>query len=228
MKDFGRAVKMYIISSFSMILLVFGLGTAIMALSAMAADPAKRGDKDYWDMLGVMGLMHCMLIVIFFLGNVKISRYKFFGSLPQAKTLFTLVQAAVMGALCIVMDISAFTIAMVRCGADTAADLLIIDSADTVIACLLNATMQKQKNRFITVALGLLFIIFIDQVPVLKRMELSNYGFGLSLPQAAAAAAAIYIAGFLLVFLAMKLWWEKSGRNYNNAAVHQNILTLDR
>ncbi|WP_295081222.1 hypothetical protein [Ruminococcus sp.] len=228
MKDFGRAVKMYIISSFSMILLVFGLGTAIMALSAMAADPAKRGDKDYWDMLGVMGLMHCMLIVIFFLGNVKISRYKFFGSLPQAKTLFTLVPAAVMGALCIVMDISAFTIAMVRCGADTAADLLIIDSADTVIACLLNATMQKQKNRFITVALGLLFIIFIDQVPVLKRMELSNYGFGLSLPQAAAAAAAIYIAGFLLVFLAMKLWWEKSGRNYNNAAVHQNILTLDR
>ena len=75
-----------------------------------------------------------------------------------------------MGALCIVMDISAFTIAMVRCGADTAADLLIIDSADTVIACLLNATMQKQKNRFITVALGLLFIIFIDQVPVLKRI----------------------------------------------------------
>ena len=228
MKDFGRAVKMYIISSFSMILLVFGLGTAIMALSAMAADPAKRGDKDYWDMLGAMGLMHCMLIVIFFLGNVKISRYKFFGSLPQAKTLFTLVPAAVMGALCIVMDISAFTIAMVRCGADTAADLLIIDSADTVIACLLNATMQKQKNRFITVALGLHFIIFINQVPVLKRMELSNYGFGLSLPQAAAAAAAIYIAGFLLVFLAMKLWWEKSGRNYNNAAVHQNILTLDR
>ncbi|MBO4493916.1 MAG: hypothetical protein J5724_05955 [Ruminococcus sp.] len=228
MKDFGRAVKMYIMTSFSMIFLVFGLGTAIMALVAMATDPAKRGDKDYWDMLGVMGLMHCMLIVIFFLGNVKISRYKFFGSLPQAKILFTLVPAAVVGALCIVLDIFVFTIAMVRCGADTAADLLIIDSVDTVIACLLNATMQKQKNKFITVALGLLFILFLDQVPLLKRMRMSNYGFGLSLPQAAVVAATVYIAGFLLVCLAMKLWWEKSGRNYNNAVVHQNILALDR
>ena len=228
MKDFGRAVKMYIMTSFSMIFLVFGLGTAIIALVAMASDPAERGDKDYLDMLGVMGLTHCMMIVIFFLGNVKISRYKFFGSLPQAKMLFTLVPTAVVGALGIVLDIAVFTIAMVRCGAGIAADLLIIDSVDTVIACLLNATMQKPKNRFISVAMGLLFIVFIAQVRVLKRMGLSNYGFGLSLPQAAAAAAAVYIAGFLLVCLIMKLWWEKSGRNFNNAVVHQNILMLDR
>ena len=132
-----------------------------------------------------------------------------------------------MGILCLIFDISAFTTAFLRCGSRTAADLLIIDSVNTVIACFINAAMFKSKSKLYKVLTALIFIVFLNQVIFLSRLSLIRNGFGVIVPIAALIALSVYIIGLSAVHLSMQWWWNNSGRNYNNSnnAITQNTVS---
>lgn len=216
MDNFMKAMKMYIRTALRPITLVFGMGIPIAMLAAMISDPAKQGEKDYSSMIGCLGMMHVMLIIIFIIGNITISHMKFFGSLPQAKVLFTDVPIAAMGVLCLVFDIITFAAAYIRCGSSTAADLLIVDAVNTVFACFINATMTKCRGKLYTVLSVLMILTFFNQVTLLRRFSFINNGFGVTVPAAALIALAVYIVGFAAAHFFMQWWWKNSGRNYNN------------
>lgn len=222
MDNFMKAMKMYIRTAVRPITLAFGIGIPIVMLVAMIADPAKQGEKDYSSMIGCIGMMHIMLIIVFIIGNIIMSQMKFFGSLPQAKVLFTDVPIAAMGSVCLVFDIITFAAAYIRCGSDTAADLLIVDAVNTVVACLVNATMTKLKGKLYTFLSVFLILTFFNQVSLLRKFSFINNGFGVTVPVAALIALAVYIIGFAAVHFFMQWWWKNSGRNYsiNNAIAH--------
>ena len=90
MDNFMKALKMYIRTAVRPITLVFGLGVPISMIAAMVADPAKQGEKDYGSMIACMGMMHAILLILFFIGNISISQMKFFGSLPQVYTFHSI------------------------------------------------------------------------------------------------------------------------------------------
>lgn len=217
MDNFMKAMKMYIRTAVRPITLVFGLGVPISMIAAMVADPAKQGEKDYGSMIACMGMMHAILLILFFIGNISISQMKFFGSLPQAKVLFTDVPIAAMGTVCLVFDIITFVCAYIRCGSSTAADLLIVDAVNTVVVCLMNATMTKCRGKLYTVFSVFLILTFFNQVALLRRVSFINNGFGVTVPVAALIALAVYIVGFAAVHFFMHWWWKNSGRNYNNS-----------
>ncbi|WP_294753217.1 hypothetical protein [uncultured Ruminococcus sp.] len=217
MDNFMKAMKMYIRTAVRPITLVFGLGVPISMIAAMVADPAKQGEKDYGSMIACMGMMHAILLILFFIGNISISQMKFFGSLPQAKVLFTDVPIAAMGTVCLVFDIVTFACAYIRCGSGMAADLLIVDAANTITACFLNATMSKKIGKIYAVLSALIFVSFFNQMIILTRFSFINKGFGVTVPVAALIALAVYIVGFAAIHFFMQWWWKKSGRNYNNS-----------
>lgn len=229
MNDFMKAMKMYIRAAFKPITLFIGLAIPIAFLTGLIVDPSKHGEKDYGDMIGCMGMIHPMLLIIFFVGNITISQAKFFGSLPQAKKILTDVPIVAMGIVCLVFDISAFMVGFFICGSGTAADLLIIDSVNTIIACFINATMCKCKSKLYTVLSSLLIIIFMNQVVLLSRFSLIRNGFGVKIHFAALIALTVYIIGFSAVHLFMQWWWSNSGRNYRNSTnvIAQNMVSRD-
>lgn len=229
MIDFKKAMKLYIRTSFKPITLFFGLGTPIAFLSGLMVDPSKQGDKDYGDMIASMGMIHAMLLFIFFVGNITISQAKFFGSLPHAKKILTDVPIVAMGIVCLIFDISTFTAAFFVCGKETAADLLIVNSVNTVIACFINASMCKCKGKLYTILSASLFVLFMNQVVILSRFNLIRNGFGVKIHFAALIALSVYIIGFSAVHLFMQWWWNNSGRNYNNSnnAIAQNMVARD-
>ena len=216
MDNFMKAMKMYIRTAVRPITLAFGLGLPIAMLAAMIADPAEQGEKDYSSMIGCMGTMHMTLLIIFIIGNIVMSQMKFFSSLPQAKVLFTDVPIAAMGTVCLVFDIVTFACAYIRCGSSTAADLLIVDAVNTVVVCLMNATMTKCRGKLYTVVSVFLILTFFNQVALLRRLSFINNGFGVTVPVAALMALAVYIVGFAAVHFFMQWWWKNSGRDYNN------------
>lgn len=226
MNNFMKAMKMYLRTAIKPITLLFGLGASFTVLMGMIVDPANQGEEDYGKMLACMGMMHAMLLMIFFIGNISIAHMKFFGSLPQAKVLFTDVPIAAMGIVCLAFDITAFTVAYIRGGSNTAADLLIVDSINSIIACFINATMSKCKGRLYAILSALLFVMFFNQMVLLSELSFFRNGFGVTVPVAALIALAVYIVGFAAVHLFMQWWWNNSGRNYNNDnnAIVQNTV----
>ncbi|MBR5684274.1 MAG: hypothetical protein IKW96_13550 [Ruminococcus sp.] len=217
MNNFMKAMKLYLRTAVKPLTLLFGLGVSGTLLISLIVDPEKQGSDDYGKMVACMGMLHAMLLMVFFVGNISIARLKFFGSLPQAKVLFTDVPIAAMGIVCLVCDIIIFTAAYVRCGSGTAADLLIVDSVNTVVACFINATMCKYKSRSYTVLSALLFVMFFNQMVLLSKLSCFRNGFGVTVTAAALIAIAVYIIGFAAVHFFMQHWWNTSGRNYNNS-----------
>ncbi len=214
MKDFMKAMKIYIRALYNPVLFILVPCFLVPFLVAMAVDPAKPGTKDYGNMIALVGMMHVFILVMFFVGNIKLSGMKFFGSLPQAKVLYTDVPIAANGILCLILDTVIFAIAVLRCGSGTAADLLIADAVNSVITCAFNASSGKIRGKVMSVTGTVMVCMYFNQMLLLRRISFINNGFGISLPYAAVIAAAVYVIGFAVIHFGMLWWWKKSDRNY--------------
>ena len=216
MNSLIRSMKIYIKISFNIILLLFGLSFAAAIVVGSIIDPAKRGSRDYGSMIGCCGMAHCMLMIIFLNGNLRMTRAKYFSSVPQARTLFTDAPIAVMAVVCLIFDAVLAVALLVRHETELVSDLLIFNAINTVIACFFNSLYGKNRSLVYNIILSVVFILFLNQMTLLKKASFIKNGFGLSLPVSAAAAAAIYVIGIAAVHFFMQMWWEKSGRNFNN------------
>ena len=216
MNSLIRSMKIYIKISFNIILLLFSLGFAAAIFIGTVVDPAKRGSHDYGSMIGCCGMAHCMLMLMFLNGNLRMTRTKYFASVPQARTLFTDAPIAAIAVLGLVFDAVLAVALLLRHETELVSDLLVFNAINTVIACFFNSLYGKNRSVVYNIILSVVFIMFLNQITLLKKASFIKNGFGLSLPVSAAAAAAIYIIGIAAAHFLMQMWWEKSGRNFNN------------
>lgn len=214
MKDFKKAMKMYIRISYHPLMVILMLLIIGGISIAMMVDPAEISDKGYIEKISAVGMIHGMLLMLFFLGNSRMASSKCFSSLPQAKSLFTDVPIVAIGTLCIGTDIVIFTAALLMSGKDVAADFLIVDSINTVLVCFLNVMMYKYRGKAAALFMWLILFSEFEQIFWLGKISALKHGFGLGIPAAALIAVAIYVVGIAAIRILAQHWWKSSSRNF--------------
>ena len=213
MKQYTKALRLYLGIGFNPLMATVGLFLPLMMLISAAVSHAAKADDDYMSMIGAVGLGHIGIFFFFLLGGMKMAKYKFFYSTSCAKALYTAVPLTVALFLSLLYDITAVVIAALCWDPSGVSDLLPVTSLNTVLTCFFSTLSYKETK--LKWAPLLLWMLNCFQVALLRKIPAIRHGFGLPLGVSVLIAAAILLFGIGGIVHLLKWWWERSGRNYN-------------
>ncbi len=218
MKNFGKALKLYLKVIFNPITSVLGVFIMGALLIMAAVSPETPESDDYMSMLGSVGFGQFGIAVFCLMGNVSGLRYKYYAALPFAKTLITVVPTVCAAIASLIYDGIAITIAAFCWCEQALSDILIIAPINSFIICLAVACVGKPKLELLY--LIPMFVMAMETI-VLPHISLTAHGFGLPAFTSAVIGVLIFISGIALTLLIMNNWWKKCDhiyrRNYNTA-----------
>lgn len=222
MKNFGKALKLYLKMTLNPIVSGFGLLIMLVILIVAALLPDSPDSEDYMSIIASVGFGQIGIAAFCLFGSIAISRNKFFTSLPFAKMLFTAVPAVVSATMSLIYFVVVITIAVLCWEPAGLSDILVFVPINSVMICLAVSAIGKPKLEWI-------YLICVMMLSV-QQIALPNIGFtahGLGLPVIAAAVtgALIFIAGIALTLLITNLWWKSANRVYRpaNGGVQVNV-----
>ena len=211
-KRFLKTLKLYIRTAFNPIMIALALVMFVGIPYALFADPAPLGDKEYMSMIGTVGIGHIGIVIIQIMGCLLCPTSKLFLAMPDAKRFMTVIPIMVTAVLGILYDALIIIISVCTINMQTTADLMLMCSAGTVLACIITSTLNKKGLGVLDIAA---MLIMFSTLFVFNNGSFDN-GFGLSAEKAAVIAGAVYIAGIALNVIIMKLWWSRSDRQNKN------------
>ena len=218
MKNFGKALKLYLKVIFNPITAALGIFIMGALLIMAAVSPETPDSDDYMSMLGSVGFGQFGIVVLCLMGSVSGLRYKYYAALPFAKTLITVVPTVCAAVAALIYDIVAVTIASFCWCEQALSDILMIAPINSFIICIAVACVGKPKLEILY--LIPMFVMAMETI-VLPRISLTAHGFGLPVPVSAVIGVLIFISGVALTLLIMSIWWKKCDHiyrgNYNTA-----------
>ena len=210
MKEFGKALKLYLKVTLNPITAAFGLMLMAMLLVAASLSPETPDSEDYMSMIGTVGFGQLGVVALFIMG-ISSSRYKYFASLPFAKTLFTVVPTVCAAAAALIYDNIAITVAAFCWCEQGLSDLLVIAPINSFIICLSIACIGKPK---LNILYFIPILIMATEHIVLPNISFTAHGFGLPVLTSAVIGALVFIAGVVLTLVIMNVWWKKCDHIY--------------
>lgn len=218
MKNFGKALKLYLKISFNPLLTIFGTGIIVAMMISVAAFPETPDSDDYMSMIGSAGFGQIGIVVILLMGTVSITRSRFYSSTPFAKTFITVVPLFCTAVAALIYDIIAITIAALCWCEQGLSDLLIIAPINSFIICLAVSCAGKPKLECLYI---IPFVVLAWENIFLNNISVTAHGFGLPVPVSAVIGVLIFAAGIAVTLLILNIWWKKCDHiyrgNYNTA-----------
>ena len=211
MKNFGKALKLYLKMTLNPIVSGFGVFIMLIILIVAALLPDSPDSEDYMSMIASVGFGQIGIAVICLSGSITICRNKLFASLPFAKTLFTVVPVVVPAVLSLIYCNAVITIAALCWEPAGMSDILVFAPLNGVVICLAVSAIGKSKFEWIY----LVSILFLSAEEILlPNISITAHGLGLPVIAAAVIGALIFIAGIALTLLITNLWWKSADRVY--------------
>ena len=218
MKNFGKALKLYLKISFNPLLTIFGTVIIVAMMIAAVTSPETPDSDDYMSMVGSVGFGQIGIVVILLMGTVSITRSRFYSSTPFAKTFITVVPLFCTVVAALIYDIIMITIAALCWCEQGLSDLLIIAPINSFIIGLAVACAGKPKLECLYI---IPFVVLAWESIVLKNISVTAHGFGLPVPVSAVIGVLIFAAGIAVTLAIMNIWWKKCDHiyrgNYNTA-----------
>ena len=214
MKNFVKALKLYLKVIFNPITTVLGVFIMAVLLIMAAVSPETPDSEDYMSMLGSVGFGQFGIAVFCLMGSVSGLRYKYYAALPFAKTLVTVVPVACAATASLIYDCIAITIAAFCWCEQALSDILIIAPINSFIICLAVACVGKPKLEIFY--LIPMFVMAMETV-VLPHVGLTAHGFGLPVVISGFIGILIFIFGVALTLTIMDLWWKKCDHIYRRS-----------
>ena len=213
MKNFGKALKMYLKILFNPLLTLLGLIIIVAVTVAAAVSPDTPDSDEYMSMIGSVGFGQIGIVVLF-IEAVSVTRSRFYVSLPYAKTLFTVVPVVCTAAAAFIYDIIALAIAALFWCEQGLSDLLIIAPINSFVICLAVSCSGKPKLEWLYI---LMFVFLASEQFVLPNISATAHGFGLPAAVSAVISVLVFISGTALTLLITSIWWKKCDRICNTA-----------
>ena len=220
MKNFGKALKLYLKVLFNPLLTLFSAVIIVGILIAAVHEPEVPESDEYMSMIGSVGFGQIGIAVFCLFGSITISRNKWFASMPFAKTLFTVIPVIVSSVISLIYYNAAVTIAALCWEQQALSDLLIFVPINSAVMCLAISAIGKPKLEWIY----LICILFLGtQQFVLPNISATKHGFGLPLVISAFIGLMIFIVGIAVSLFISDTWWRKCDHvhrgNYNYTAI---------
>ena len=215
MKNFGKALKLYLKISFNPIVSAFGVLIMFALLIAAAVSPETPDSEDYMSMIASVGFGQIGIAVFCLFGSITMSRNKWFASLPFAKTLFTVVPLVIAAVMSLIYYNAAVTVAVFCWERAALSDLLVFLPIDSVVIWLAVSAIGKPKLEWIY----LICVLSLGtQQVALPNISATMHGLGLSVTAAGIIGGLIFIAGIALTLLITTLWWKNCDHTYRGNA----------
>lgn len=222
MKNFGKALKLYLKISFNPITLFFGIFIMAALLVAAAVSPEAPESGEYMNMIASVGFGQISATLFFLFGSIAVSRNKYFSSLPFAKLLFTVIPTLSAAAVSLIYYNAAVTIAALCWEQPALSDLLVFLPINSAVVCLAVSVIGKAKLEW--VYLICILCLSVQQI-ALPNINATAHGLGLPVLASGIIGGLIYLAGIAVSLLITALWWKNCDHTYrgNINIVNNNI-----
>ena len=207
-----RALKLYIKTAAHPFVIGFGLFMMIGMALAFILEPAAVGSKDYLSMLGAVQMGKIGTVFMVVVANAKIQQNKFFSSCICAKEVFVIGPVFVITAMNVLYDILLAVAAYINLGTAGLSDLLVFNTASTVLLIIGGGCCGKKGVPFISVIQGVAYMAFFSFPIILKAT--SNLQGVLGLPLTAAIMIIIcgYILSIMITIGIESFWWKRGDK----------------
>ena len=216
MKNFGKALKLYLKVSFNPIVSAFGIFIMVGVVAAAVFSPESPENEDYMSMIAAAGFAQIGVGIFFIAGGPSMARNKYYISLPFAKMLFTVIPAVTAAVMSLIYDNVIFAVAAFCWQEQALADIMIIAPVNSFMVCLAVSCMGKPKLEPLYI---IPMIILATEHLVLPNISAAAHGFGLPVVTSAVIGFLIFIAGAAVTLLIMNIWWRNSDRVYRRTDI---------
>ena len=219
MKNLVKALKLYLKISFNPIVSTFGILIMVALLIAGVLSPETPESEDYMSMAVSAGFVQIGIAAVFLTGSVSMARNKCYASLPFAKALYTAAPAVASGAVALIYDVAAVTVAALCWSERGLSDILDIAPLNSFMICLAVACIGKQKLEWVYL-ICVMFLAFEEAV--LPNISLTAHGLGLPLTVSAVIGALIFVLGMGLTLVITDIWWKNCDHTYRSSTYIRN------
>lgn len=208
-KDFFRAVKVFLKTSFSIFFFVMALFFMVVYILGFMIDPQTNADKkEYHSMLGAMVFGYYFMPYMFLKFSTN-ERKKFFRTMTVSDKYMTSVPVFVFNVLAFAYILITMGIVFIRFGTDNEfiySDMLIYITTGAILAN--SAILFSSRCWYIVVpSYILIFVIFFSQYPL--KFFMTDYTFGLSIGKAAVISVSLFAAAYIIQLIGMKYTYKK-------------------
>ena len=206
MKNFGKALKLYLKVSFNPLLTLFGAVIIVGIMIAAVHEPEVPESDEYMSMISAVSFGQIGILIFFLIGSTSAVRSKFFASLPCSKLLFTVVPTAVTAALTLIYNSIVIAVAALCWEEQALADILIAAPVNSFIICLAVSVLGKPGLEALY---AIPVLILATEQLVLPNISATKHGFGLPLIPSAVIGVMIFAAGTAAVLAVLNIWWRR-------------------
>ena len=220
MKNFGKALKLYLKVLFNPLLTLFSAVIIVGILIAAVHEPEVPESDEYMSMIAATAIGQIGIVVFCLYGTISVTRCKFYSSLPFAKTLFTIVPMVFTAFMSLIYDLIIIMIAALCWTPQALADILIAAPVGSLMVILGVSCSGKPKLEWLYI---MPFLILCTLQFVLPNISATMHGFGLPVITSAVIGALIFAAEIAVTLVVMNIWWKKCDHvrrgNYNYTAI---------
>ena len=206
MKNFGKALKLYLKASLNPFLALFSAVIIVGIMIAAVHEPEVPESDEYMSMIGATATGQIGVVVISLGGVISVVRCKFYSSLPFAKTLFTVVPTVFTAGLSLIYDLIIITIAALCWVPQALADIMIAAPIGSLMVILGVSCSGKPKLEWLYV---MPFLILCIMQFVIPNISATKHGFGLPVVTSAVIGALIFAAEIAVTLVILNIWWKK-------------------
>ena len=211
MKNFGKALKLYLKVSFNPLLALLSAVIIVGVMIAAVLEPEIPESDEYMSMIAAAATGQIGIVVFCLGGTISIIRGKFYSSLPFAKTLFTVVPTVFTAGLSLIYDLIIITIAALCWVPQALADIMIAAPVGSLMVILGVSCSGKSKLEWLYI---LPFFILCTMQFILSKISVTMHGFGLPVITSAIIGALIFAAEIAVTLVIMNIWWKKCDHTY--------------
>jgi len=208
-KDFLKALKVFLKTSFSIFLFVMALFFMMVYILGFMIDPQTNADKkEYHSMLGAMVFGYYFMPFMFFKFSTN-ERKKFFRTMSVSDKYMTSVPVFVFNVLAFAYILLIMGIAFIRFGTDNEyiySDVLIYITTGTILTN--SAILFTSRSLYVAApSYILIFVIFFSQYPL--KFFMTDYTFGLPIGKAVIISVLFLTAAYIIQLIGMKYTYKK-------------------
>ena len=206
MKNFGKALRLYLKVIFNPLLTLFSAVIIVGILIAAVHEPELPESDDYMSMIAATAIGQIGIVVFCLYGTVSVIRCRFYPSLPFAKTFFTVVPTVFTAGLSLIYDLSVITIAALCWSPQALADILIAAPVGSLMVILGVSCSGKPKLEWLYI---MPFLVLCTLQFVIPNISATKHGFGLPVVTSAVIGALIFAAEIAVTLVILDIWWKK-------------------
>lgn len=208
-KDFSKALKVFLKTSFSIFFFVMALFFMVVYILGFMIDPQTNADKkEYHSMLGAMVFAYYFMPFMFFKFSTN-ERKKFFRTMSVSDKYMTSVPVFVFNLLTFAYILLIMGIAFIRFGTDNEyiySDVLIYITTGTILTN--SAILFSSRSLYVAApSYILIFVIFFSQYPL--KFFMTDYTFGLPIGKAVIISVLFLTAAYIIQLIGMKYTYKK-------------------